>query len=240
MYESQYLIEHGEASESERITRCVLGKVSNLSCQKYSSNVIEKILVCATPPVRGEIVNEIATSPDLHNLLHDKVVSAKHIDFQFANYVIQKALKLGNEEQRQQLLKAIRPYEEELSKSTGGRHILSQLNEITNPNSQNWSRMQGLQPLIPYCTMLNVSFFTVVCCLYDFLAIDGKIHQWDCILASFSMFVIRMPLFIRDMWHLMEEKDTGIKTGIGSVPILFIHHHLILFWIEFVCGLAVI
>ncbi|KNB42840.1 RNA-binding protein [Blastocystis sp. subtype 4] len=130
-YVIQYLIEHGEASESERITRCVLGKVANLSCQKYSSNVIEKILVCATPSVRGEIVDEIATSPDLHNLLHDK----------FANYVIQKALKLGNDEQRQQLLKAIRPYEEELSKSTGGRHILSQLNEISTPNSQNWSRM---------------------------------------------------------------------------------------------------
>lgn len=50
-----------------------MGKVSNLSCQKYSSNVIEKILTCATSSVRGEIVNEIATSPDLHNLLHDKV-----------------------------------------------------------------------------------------------------------------------------------------------------------------------
>ena len=81
-YEKQekYLIEHGEASESERITRCVLGKVANLSCQKYSSNVIEKILVCATPSVRGEIVDEIATSPDLHNLLHDKVGSMELVD----------------------------------------------------------------------------------------------------------------------------------------------------------------
>ncbi|KAK8806494.1 hypothetical protein WA588_003061 [Blastocystis sp. NMH] len=130
-YVIQYLIEKGEPSESERITRCVLGKVSELSRQKYSSNVIEKILTCAKPAVRGEIVNEIATSPNLRELLHDK----------FANYVIQKALKLGDKQQQQQLLQAIRPYEEELSKSTGGRHILSQLNEIAPPNSQNWNRM---------------------------------------------------------------------------------------------------
>ncbi len=42
--------------------------------------MIEKILVCATPSVRGEIVDEIATSPDLHNLLHDKVGSMELVD----------------------------------------------------------------------------------------------------------------------------------------------------------------
>ncbi len=41
--------------------------------------------------------------------------------------------------------------------------------------------------LIPYCTMLNVSFFTSSVSLYDFLSIEGKIRQWDCILASFSI-----------------------------------------------------
>ena len=73
------MIENGKSSESERITRCVLGKVSDLSCQKYSSNVIEKILTCATSSVRGEIVKEIATSPQLRDLLHDKV--CQHVDF---------------------------------------------------------------------------------------------------------------------------------------------------------------
>ena len=60
---------------------------------------------------------------------------------QFANYVIQKALKESNPEQKKILLNAIRPYEVELSKSTGGKHILSQLNEIAgSSSSQPWSK----------------------------------------------------------------------------------------------------
>lgn len=39
------------------------------------------------------------------------------------------------------LLNAIRPYEEELSKSTGGKHILTQLNEISSGlGNQGWSK----------------------------------------------------------------------------------------------------
>lgn len=72
-YVIQYLIEHGEKEESERITRCVLGRVAELSRQKYSSNVIEKILMYATESVRGEIVKEITDYPSLRTLLHDKV-----------------------------------------------------------------------------------------------------------------------------------------------------------------------
>ena len=67
------MIEHGKETESERITRCVLGQVADLSCQKYSSNVIEKIICCATDGIRGEIVKEIASSSRLRELLHDKV-----------------------------------------------------------------------------------------------------------------------------------------------------------------------
>lgn len=130
-YVIQYLIEHGKTEEADRITRCVLGRVSELSCQKYSSNVIEKILSCATTNVRGEIIVEIANSAKLRELLHDK----------YANYVIQKALKIGTTEQKKLLLDAIRPYEEELGRSTGGKHILTQLNEITSTaTSPRWNK----------------------------------------------------------------------------------------------------
>ena len=125
------MIEHGKTEEADRITRCVLGRVSELSCQKYSSNVIEKILSCATTNVRGEIIVEIANSAKLRELLHDK----------YANYVIQKALKSGTTEQKKLLLDAIRPYEEELGRSTGGKHILTQLNEITSTaTSPRWNK----------------------------------------------------------------------------------------------------
>ena len=60
-------------SEKERIARCVLGKVVDLSCQKYSSNVIEKILLYAPESVRSEVVMELAECPNLRNILHHDV-----------------------------------------------------------------------------------------------------------------------------------------------------------------------
>lgn len=72
-YVIQYLIEKGEDSEKERIARCVLGKVVDLSCQKYSSNVIEKILLYAPESVRSEVVMELAECPNLRNILHHDV-----------------------------------------------------------------------------------------------------------------------------------------------------------------------
>ena len=59
--------------EKERIARCVLGKVVDLSCQKYSSNVIEKILLYAPESVRSEVVMELAECPNLRNILHHDV-----------------------------------------------------------------------------------------------------------------------------------------------------------------------
>ena len=51
-------------------------------------------------------------------------------------------MKESNPEQKKILLNAIRPYEVELSKSTGGKHILSQLNEIAgSSSSQPWSKV---------------------------------------------------------------------------------------------------
>lgn len=72
-YVIQYLIEKGKESEKERIARCVLGKVVALSCQKYSSNVIEKILLFAPESVRNEVVAELAECPKLRDVLHDIV-----------------------------------------------------------------------------------------------------------------------------------------------------------------------
>lgn len=72
-YVIQFLIEKGKPSEKERIARCVLGKVVSLSCEKYSSNVIEKILLFAPDSVRNEVVKELAECPNLRDILHHNV-----------------------------------------------------------------------------------------------------------------------------------------------------------------------
>ncbi|KAK8807212.1 hypothetical protein WA158_003971 [Blastocystis sp. Blastoise] len=119
-YVVQYLIENGQPVESQRLIQCVLGHVVPLSCQKYSSNVIEKSLKYSTEKLREQIIREIASSNQLRSLLHQE----------YANYVIQKALLLGSKAQRLHLLKAIAPYEADLTRSTGGRHILAKLQDI--------------------------------------------------------------------------------------------------------------
>lgn len=55
--------------------------------------------------------------------------------------MIQQALKLESKGQQRLLYNAVRPYEEELSKSTPGKHILNQLNEISGrPGNQGWTK----------------------------------------------------------------------------------------------------
>ena len=49
--------------------------------------------------------------------------------------------RCGRPNAKKLLLDAIRPYEEELGRSTGGKHILTQLNEITSTaTSPRWSK----------------------------------------------------------------------------------------------------
>lgn len=56
--------------------------------------------------------------------------------------MIQQALKLESKGQQRTLYNAVRPFEEELSKSTGGKHILNQLNEMSGRSSgnQGWTK----------------------------------------------------------------------------------------------------
>ena len=51
----------------------VWGHVEQLSKQKYSSNVIEKSLKFSTEELRGKIIEELANSDQLRELLHQDV-----------------------------------------------------------------------------------------------------------------------------------------------------------------------
>ena len=53
--------------------RQAFGHVVEYSCQKYSSNVIEKIIGLADEPVRYQIICEIVGSPHFPAILHHNV-----------------------------------------------------------------------------------------------------------------------------------------------------------------------
>jgi pumilio RNA-binding family len=84
----QFVLEKGKATDRQRLVDSVLGSVLLLSKHKYASNVCEKAIATADDTRKLLIVQEMLT-PGSDGAIP---VSLMMKD-QFANYVLQKALK---------------------------------------------------------------------------------------------------------------------------------------------------
>ncbi|EPY35881.1 hypothetical protein AGDE_02297 [Angomonas deanei] len=101
-----------------QIIRHMLHHIAELSCNKFSSNVIEKCLKAAEPDVRQLILDELTEPQAVAKLLTDN----------FANYVIQTAISTAsNEAQFNQLRDAILPHQALLRNSPYGVKIEAKL-----------------------------------------------------------------------------------------------------------------
>jgi len=100
-----YVVQHILSTKPQfapKIIVAMLGHIPELSVQKFSSNVIEKCLqvsVSSAPELYASIIKEI-TDADLLVLLQDR----------YANFVIQTALDVADDEQHARLVKLILPY----------------------------------------------------------------------------------------------------------------------------------
>lgn len=100
-----YVVQHildNKSSFAPIISKSMLGHIPMLCVQKFSSNVIEKCLqvsVNKNPELYDAIMKEV-TDANLLELLQDK----------YANFVIQTALDVANDEQHAHLVKMILPY----------------------------------------------------------------------------------------------------------------------------------
>ncbi|KAL7702729.1 PUF1 [Lotmaria passim] len=103
---------------TNQIIRQMLHHVAELSCNKFSSNVIEKCLKTSSPDVRQLLVDELTEPHVLPKLLTDS----------FANYVIQTAISTASDDgQFTQLRDAILPLQSLLKNSPYGVKIESKL-----------------------------------------------------------------------------------------------------------------
>ncbi|CAM43761.1 putative PUF1 [Leishmania braziliensis MHOM/BR/75/M2904] len=103
---------------TNQIIRQMLHHVAELSCNKFSSNVIEKCLKTSSPDVRQLLVDELTAPHVLPKLLTDS----------FANYVIQTAISTASDDgQLTQLRNAIIPLQSLLKNSPYGVKIESKL-----------------------------------------------------------------------------------------------------------------
>ncbi|KAK8833580.1 hypothetical protein WA577_001514 [Blastocystis sp. JDR] len=121
-YVVQHIMEHGSREQAVQLGRCVLGNVVLFCCQKYSSNVVEKAILLNDDELTTKITEEIVASQEIEMLLHHS----------YGNYVIQRLLRTAGPSGRSVLLEAIHPFESELGKSTGGRHVLSLVQELVH------------------------------------------------------------------------------------------------------------
>ncbi|RKF71683.1 putative rna-binding protein [Golovinomyces cichoracearum] len=116
-YVVQYILDLNEPIFTEPLVSMFKGRVSQLSRQKFSSNVIEKCLRCAQEPTKNSLIEELLQPNELERLLRDS----------FANYVIQTALDYANSAMKNRLMEAIRPHLPAIRSTPYGRRIQAKI-----------------------------------------------------------------------------------------------------------------
>jgi hypothetical protein len=116
---------------TNRIIRQILHNIASLSCNKFSSNVIEKCLKTASADVRQLLIDELTEPQSLPKLLTDS----------FANYVIQTAITTATDDQQfAQLRDAIVPLQHLLKNSPYGVKIEAKLMKRHRDSARKLSR----------------------------------------------------------------------------------------------------
>ncbi|KAH8678117.1 armadillo-type protein [Xylariales sp. PMI_506] len=131
-YVVQYIIDLNEPSFTEPLVGKFGGKICALSRHKFSSNVIEKCLRCASDGARDKMVDELLTTGEMERLLRDS----------FGNYVVQTALEHSTYSTKNKLVEAIRPVLPSIRGTPYGRRLQAKVNAFDNRSGSNNSSGQ--------------------------------------------------------------------------------------------------
>lgn len=116
-YVVQYVLEMPLPGIATRFTRTLRGRFIELAKQKFSSNVVEKIMNRGEKEALDTILDEIIACKDMAVLLQDP----------YANYVVQTALVTANDAQHRQLVALIVPHLALLRNTVYGKRIMAKL-----------------------------------------------------------------------------------------------------------------
>jgi pumilio RNA-binding family len=104
-YVIQFVLEHGMPHDRDQVVSRLRGQMLHMARHKFASNVCEKALTCSTRENRTALIAEImAPKPD------GTAPIAVMMKDQFANYVLQRALTVVDEDQREELCAKVRPH----------------------------------------------------------------------------------------------------------------------------------
>lgn len=112
-YVVQYIIDLNEPMFTEPAVQRFHGRIPQLSRHKFSSNVIEKCLRCASNDSKDMIVEELLIPGEMERLIRDS----------YANYVVQTALEHATSYMKKQMIDAIRPILPTVRQTPYGRKI---------------------------------------------------------------------------------------------------------------------
>ena len=128
-YVVQYILDLGVPEFTRPLCLSFKGRMVELSRQKFSSNVMEKMIRCSPIDIRHDICLEYMVSPD--NI-------ERHIRDQFANYVIQTILDYGPPETVELMWTLIHPIIDRCRATPAGRRIYNKMQsqKIENHEAQ--------------------------------------------------------------------------------------------------------
>ena len=99
-YVVQYVLDVCSDEDVHAVCESVVGKVSLLAIQKFSSNVMEKCLERCTDSVKEMYMQELSDPERIRELMMDP----------FGNYVVQRALSVATHSQAVRLVEAMKPH----------------------------------------------------------------------------------------------------------------------------------
>lgn len=99
-YVVQYVLDVCSDEDVHAVCESVVGKVTLLAIQKFSSNVMEKCLERCSDHVKEQYMEELSDTDRIRELMMDP----------FGNYVVQRALSVATHTQAVRLVEAMRPH----------------------------------------------------------------------------------------------------------------------------------
>ncbi|ROW17266.1 hypothetical protein VPNG_01044 [Cytospora leucostoma] len=144
-YVIQYIIDLSEPIFTEPVVKQFYGRIPHLSRHKFSSNVVEKCLRCASDESKDMIVEELLAPGEMDRLIRDS----------YANYVVQTALEHATPYMKQRLADVIRPVLPTVRQTPYGRKIQAKISAYEATNGRTSGQVtpadptQGQLPLRP-------------------------------------------------------------------------------------------
>ncbi|POS78455.1 pumilio domain-containing protein [Diaporthe helianthi] len=135
-YVVQYIIDLNDSIFTEPVVQKFHGRICQLSRHKFSSNVIEKCLRCASDASKDMIVDELLAPSEMDRLIRDS----------YANYVVQTALEHATHYMKQRLVDVIRPILPTVRSTPYGRKIQAKVSAYDSTNGRSSGQMTPADP----------------------------------------------------------------------------------------------